>query len=172
MEICRKNISFLSVVLFVAILFRLVVTEAFAHDIHLSVDYDDCQADLNSDGLGEMWYLIDNANGCYHLSDEITTIKYYFAESSPSGYTWTTDISKSVAEQVKNAYAISMKKWNNVYFYSHGSDDIVSKHKIINIVEGTPEDHNLIIYPGKEVGSFALTEKVISSHSDPVISNF
>lgn len=35
----------------------------------------------------------------YHISDEITTIRYYFEENARngSGYTWTTDISEELA---------------------------------------------------------------------------
>ena len=61
--------------------------------------------------------------------------------------TWTTDVSAFVAQEIKNAYAESMKKWNNVYFYSYDDNGILNKHKIINIVEGTATDHNLTIYP-------------------------
>ena len=76
------------------------------------------------------------------------TIKYYFASSvEGSTYTWTTDVSTSVAQEIKNAYAESMKKWNNVYFYSYDDNGILNKHKIINIIEGTATDHNLTIYP-------------------------
>jgi len=40
-----------------------------------------------------------------------------------------------------------MKKWNNVYFYSYDASENVIKNKIINVVEGTEEDHNLSIFP-------------------------
>ena len=113
----RKNVGFSTTMLLVTILFSLVTTKTFAHDNYLIVDYDNCQANLSGDGLNEMWYLIDNGAGCYHLDNEIAEIKYYFSDSSPSGYTWTTDLSETEATQVKEAYAASMKKWNDVYFY-------------------------------------------------------
>lgn len=45
------------------------------------------------------------------------TIKYYFASSvEGSTYTWTTDVSTSVAQEIKNAYAESMK--NGIMYIS------------------------------------------------------
>lgn len=124
----------------------------------LDVIYDDCIYNDSGDGIDETWYILDTPPFCYHLGDEVDTIKYYFEDSSPNGtYTWTTDVSESVAEEIKNAYANSMKKWNNVYFYSYNSDGTVTKHKIINVVEGTALDHNLSIYPGTHPDFFALT---------------
>jgi hypothetical protein len=73
------------------------------------VNYDDCgveentsQAGValsNNEGIDEMWYaLIDEDSFCYHYDHEAYTIKYCFAESSVE------------AEEIKNAYANSMKK--------------------------------------------------------------
>lgn len=85
----------------------------------------------------------------YILSDEVTTIKYYFEETSYNGnVSWTSSgISEEVATDIKNAYANSMKKWNDVCFYYYDSIGHVYKKKIINIVEGNYTDHNLTIYP-------------------------
>ncbi|MBQ7387104.1 MAG: hypothetical protein IJW03_02945 [Clostridia bacterium] len=101
-----------------------------------------------------MWYALYS----YHLGDEVDTIKYYFENSSLDGtYTWTTDVSASVAQEIKDAYANSMKKWNDVYFYSYDSSGVLIKHKIINVVEGTASDHNLSIYPKNSSQYFAST---------------
>ncbi len=76
------------------------------------------------------------------------TIKYYFSNvSQDDTYTWTTDILSTDAQEIKDAYANSMKKWNNIYFYSYNIYGTLEKHKVINIIEGTESDHNLIIYP-------------------------
>lgn len=132
--------------------------QVFAHDAMLNVDYDDCLYEIDSDGIYEMWYALNKSSVCRHISHEEDTIKYYFADSSDGGaYTWTTDVSASVAQDIKNAYAESIKKWNNVYFYSYNDDGVLIKHKIINIVEGTESDHNLIIYPVTGTGSVAST---------------
>ena len=140
--------------------------QVFAHDAMLDVDYDNCIHDASGDGIDETWYILNLASSCSHLSDEDLTIKYYFKESfSDEEYTWTTDVSESVAEEIKNAYANSMKKWNNVYFYSYDSDGTVTKHKIINIVEGTASDHNLLICPDGAVNNFAGTLPVMGSCS-------
>ena len=120
----------------------------FAHAAMLNVDYDDCVYEIGTDGINEMWYVLNKSSVCRHISHEEDTIKYYFADSAEgSTYTWTTDVSTSVAQEIKNAYAESMKKWNNVYFYSYNDYGVLTKHKVINIVEGTEEDHNLTIYP-------------------------
>lgn len=122
--------------------------QVFAHDAMLNVDYDDCIYEIGADGINETWYILNKGSVCRHISHEVDTIKYYFADSvEGSTYTWTTDVSVSVAQEIKNAYAESMKKWNNVYFYSYDDNGILNKHKIINIVEGTATDHNLTIYP-------------------------
>ena len=31
----------------------------FAHNSMLDVDYDNCQKDLNGDGINEMWYILN-----------------------------------------------------------------------------------------------------------------
>ena len=102
----------------------------------------------------------------YHLNESITTIKYYFEECSEldTNYTWTTDIYKyymsqgmtnsdaisqaeTMEEEIKNAYVASMKKWDDVYYYAYDNNGYRTNHKLINIVEGTKDDHNLSIYP-------------------------
>lgn len=141
--------------------------QVFAHEIELNVKYDECLYDENGDSIYEMWYAIeDKYSRYYHINDNVLTIKYYFEESSPSGYTWTTHVSESVAEEIKNAYASSMKKWNNVYFYSYNEDGTVTKNKIINVVEGSNEDYNIKIYPGTSGGSQAKTIPS-SGYSEP-----
>ena len=115
---------------------------------------------LNNNGE-ELLYL----NYARHLDHETTTIKYFFEDSSQYdvNYTWTTDIYKTylqtmseeeallkaeeTAEQIKKDYANSMKKWNNIYYYSYDENGNRISNKVINIVEGTQNDHNLSIYP-------------------------
>ena len=55
--------------------------------------------------------------------------------------------SSTVGDEIKTAYANSMKKWNNVYFYSYNQDGTITKNKLINVVEGSANNHNLTIYP-------------------------
>lgn len=95
-----------------------------------------------------------------HYNHEIATIKYYFesAAENDSTYTWTTDMTIEQANELKEGFANSLKKWNNVYFYSHGSSGNIVKNKIINVVEGTETDHNLSIYPEDGNASFARFE--------------
>ena len=171
----KSNRKFIALIMAIVMIVNFSIFSAikvFAHDAMLNVDYDDCTGINGSDGIDETWYALDVPPFCYHLGDEVNTIKYYFKESSSDGtYTWTTDISESVAQEIKNAYANSMKKWNNVYFYSYNDYGVLTKHKIINVVEGTASDHNLSIYPGTNLRTLASTDVVGSYElieSDPL----
>ena len=125
----------------------LGVIQVFAHAALLEVSYDDCVALNKKDGIDETWYILNKNGSFFHFRHTDNTIKYYFSDKSEDGtYTWTTDVSETVANEIKTAYANSMKKWNNVYFYSFDGENVV-KNKIINVVEGTEDDYNLIIYP-------------------------
>lgn len=64
-----------------------------------------------------------------------------------SSYTWTTEVSQEIANEIKTAYANSMKKWNDVVYYSYDSNGNRIENKIVNIVEGTKDDHDIVIYP-------------------------
>lgn len=134
--------------------------QVFAHSAILEVGYDDCKADDEGDYIDEMWYALGGGETLKHLSHEETTIKYYFNNSSADGfYTWTSNgVSENLAKEIKNAYANSMKKWNNVYFYTYNSDGTVTRNRIVNIVPGTYEDHNLTIYPAWDIEGFAGTD--------------
>lgn len=134
------------------------LTYVSAHESILDVDYDGCiWPNYTSQTETKAWYVLysrreTNENSkCYHISHETQTIKYYFADESSSGYRWDgddyDDISEELAEEIKTCYANSMEKWNNVYFYSYDSAGNVVKNKVINIVEGTSTDNNLVIYP-------------------------
>ncbi len=132
----------------------------FAHEEMLEVTYDDCIFSDYGDDMNEMWYILNWFNEQYHLSQDEYTIRYYFEDSSEDGlYTWTTDISESKAQEIKEAYANSMKKWNNVYFYFYNDDGTVTKNKMINVVEGNESNCNLKIYPSNGLESIASTGK-------------
>ena len=83
----------------------------------LDVKYDDCDDDRAGDGIDEMWYILENDEGCRHISHQETTIKYFFEDDPIKGGCWTVGgISASEAELIKAAIAESMEKWNNVCF--------------------------------------------------------
>lgn len=143
MKLNKRFIAFIMAIVMVVNSSILGAIQVFAHDSMLNVEYDDCIYEIGADGINETWYILNKGSVCRHISHEVDTIKYYYADSADgSTYTWTTDVSASVAQEIKNAYAESMKKWNNVYFYSFNSSGDLVKHKIINIVEGTEADHN------------------------------
>ena len=176
----KSNKKFVALImaLLIVVNFSIYGTlQVFAHDEMLDVTYDNCQADEGNDGIDELWYALSRDSICRHYSDESAVIKYYFedtAENDPTR-TWesyilennydnleniTNDMAENMVEEIKDAYANSMKKWNNVYFYSDGADGVVTKHKVIYVVEGTESDHNLSIYPAS---SIELGEKTIAN---------
>ena len=135
--------------------------QVFAHSAILEVGYDDCDADDEGDDIDEMWYVLGEGTSNKHLSHEVLTIDYSFSPTAAnSTETWETYVSTDVAKEIKNAYAESMKKWNDVYFYTYDSVGVVTKHKIINIVECVDGTPNLIIYPARYINSVATTSHI------------
>lgn len=132
-----------------------------AHEKMLDATYDSCGV---FDEIDRVWYYL-NEKGCYngptydyhHLSQENLILKYFFSEYAylNSSYTWTTDVDLATANEIKTAYVNSMKKWNDVYYYSYDENGKKTKNSIINIVEGTSNDYNIMIYPTNN----ALLEK-------------
>lgn len=132
-----------------------------AHEKMLDVTYDSCGV---FDEIDRVWYYLNEWNcskgptyDYHHLSQETLTLKYFFSEYAylNSSYTWTTDVDLATANEIKTAYVDSMKKWNDVYYYSYNANGKKTKNKIINIVEGTSNDYNIMIYPTNN----ALLEK-------------
>ena len=165
----QKLIAIIMICAIFANLSLVCIVPANAHTSILDVSYDPClwSSNISQLEIDKRWYVIvDSISGCSHISHTTPTIKYYFADESPSGYKWDDDISTELAEEIKACYANSMEKWNNVYFYSYDSDGYVIKNKVINVVEGTEEDHNLVIYPiinPKDGIYFARTEYIEDS---------
>lgn len=170
----RKIINVITTIILFVTLCTSGLIDVYAHEAMLDVIYDNCgveedesnpgEAQSEGDGINEMWYVLTKYSTSRHYSHETNTIKYYFAESSPNGYRWTINLSEEEATEIKNAYANSMKKWNNVYFYSYNSDGSITKNKIINVVEGSESDYNIIVFPGYSTKSIASTNKI--DHSD------
>ena len=139
----------------------------FAHNETLDIVYDPCTGKSHQDAEDEMWYMLVGDDINRHIDDEITTISYYFAEyaENDSSYSWTTDIynkyvdvdkmspedalvkAQATAKEIKEAYANSMKKWNDIYYYSYDSGGNRTKNKIINIVESESSKADITIYP-------------------------
>lgn len=150
MKLNKKTIALIMVFAIIANFSLLGIVPVSAHGSILNITYDPCiwSSYTSQLEINKKWYVLANSNSeYYHISHTVPTIKYYFADESPSGYKWDDDISTELAEEIKTSYANSMKKWNNVYFYSYDSDGDVVKNKVIEIVEGTSTDHNLVIYP-------------------------
>lgn len=153
----RIFIIFIAAVVFINS-FAVGIVPIFAHDIMLNVAYDDCsEAGLDrddpnvtyvpEDGINETWYSLIRYSECRHIGNETNTIKYYFEEIPDDDEIWNKGYTKSDIEEIKTAYANSMKKWNNVYYYSYNPDGTITKKKIINIIEGdsSEQGHNLTI---------------------------
>ena len=162
----RKCIS-LVVILVLILNYSIFFTfQAFAHEASLGVIYDDC---FDCDGaIDEKWYVIVYPGiKCYHISHKVQTIKYYFADNPESGYGWD-DVPDGAGDEIKSSYAESMKKWNNVYVYLNDSAGNVIKNKVINIVEGTLTDHNLIIYPTNDVNDSIAHAEIVSGSEETI----
>ena len=102
----------------------------FAHNSMLDVDYDNCQNNPNGDGINEMWYVLQDDSYNLHYSHETTTITYRFVDDPAAGYSWKPNGKpEALGNEIKALYATSMKKWNNVYFYSYNTDGTITKNK-------------------------------------------
>ncbi len=159
MKNTKKFITVLMTTVLLFNFFTFNIFPTYAHDAMLDVIYDVCIESIG-DGIDELWYVVNGVYASKHYDHETDTIKYYFEPSAAEGYTWTTDVSENVANEIKTAYANSMKKWNNVYFYSYDTSGNIVKNKIINIIEGTATDHNLSIYPKSGREYIALTDSI------------
>jgi len=132
--------------------------DVYSHSSKLNVVYDNCTPNLNGDGVDEMWYVLDaksennasnvNYSISTHLPTEKKIIEYYFEPTNENGISWTNyGLAPEKIDELKIAFANSMKKWNNVCFYSYDSEGNVIKNKVIEVKEGTLSSHNLSIYP-------------------------
>lgn len=160
--IYKSSINFLLIATVVLSFFSLIDRKShepvFAHDYELNVMYDSCQSAqyVNSNNIGdgenEMWYFLTSpwAGKSHHLpnSSSTTEVKYYISDASPNGdVSWNDIVCSTRREYVKNTFINSILKWNNVYFYKQNGSNYISKHKLVNITEGTSSNHNLAIYP-------------------------
>ena len=118
-----------------------------------------------------------------HLPQYMLTVRYCFADSAreDSNYTWTTDILKEyrktmseeealeeaekTAEEIKKAYADSMKKWNDIYYYSYDENGTRTARKIINIEEGTADTADIIIYP---INHYEVDDNPLTTHNEDI----
>ena len=148
----------------------------FAHEVQLDVMYDFCipeyYVDSNDigDGEDEKWYELvknDITRHLPHPSSGVSEIKYYLSETAydPNDLSsWNDIIDSTRREYVKTSFVNSLKKWNNINFYNYSSNSFITKHRIVNITEGTSSNHNLTIYPlNNYYGAYASCNSVSSS---------
>ena len=62
-----------------------------AHSIELNIDYDECIASTNNDGIDEIWYYLYHMNNqnkltYRHIDEEVETISYFFEEKNMLDY--------------------------------------------------------------------------------------
>ena len=84
MKVFSKIIVFILIVVFLSTNSILIV----GHENMLDLEYDECGVPRDQhgqieliDGEDELWYWLNNGDSEYHISDEVQTIKYYFAET-------------------------------------------------------------------------------------------
>ena len=164
--------------------------EVLAHFEEIDVTFDECiPVDYNegNDGINEKWfeyYPLDETSPTYHFYATSTfstqTIKYYFNETEQINnnnsnlsydelYKWDTDITTSEAIDLKNKYSDSMERWNNIYIYNIDNNNYAIKRKLVNIIEGTANDNNIIIYPTDSTDSVADTIYCDDDEDDTII---
>ncbi len=150
-------------------LYRISSNNVFGSQTLVDVGYDDCVADDSGDSEQERWYYLNEfgySHGTsftyFHLPTNKTTLSYFFANSAfnDSDYHWNTDVTDDVANEIRTAFANSMMKWNNVRFYYYNEYGNRTEVQLINVVEGTDEDHDLTIYPApSSLEAFAATQQ-------------
>ena len=165
----KKLMLLLIFILTIITLYRISSIYVFGSQTLVDVGYDDCVADSSGDSEQERWYYLNESYYSrgpsflyYHLPTDKTTITYYFSECAKDdvSYTWTTDVTVEIANEIKTAFANSMEKWNNVYFFQYDIYGNRTSKKIINVVEGTETNHDLTIYPApSSLGAFAVTQQ-------------
>ena len=106
MKIKRCFLTFAAFFIIFAQIFTIGLFPVYAHESIIDVNYDNCILDEhNSDGIDEMWYILESSVGFRHVGHEVSTIRYYFEETNPlTGCTWIPDGEPEVvAEEIKNA---------------------------------------------------------------------
>ncbi len=144
-----------------------------AHNANLDVEYDNCvpESYVDSDNIGagydELWYKMSPAS---HIGHNISTIKYYIApcQELNEEETWEKSIGEEKAAWIKAYIRKGIEKWNDVYFYSYNASGVATRTKLVNIVEGTANDYNVIIYPTGFV-YFGHTEGIPQSADDTYV---
>ena len=129
-------------------------TALFAHDAQLEVLYDFCipdPYDSNTGDIGdcedEKWYLLDDGSETRHIGDcyDVPQISYYIYDSSADGY-----IADPIRrEHVKNCLINGILKWNNIYLYKQASIGTITKHKLVEMYEGSASNHHISIFPNE-----------------------
>ena len=164
MKLIKKIISFILVLFLIANFSTFASISAFAHSTMLNIEYDPCNGQKGSDGADEMWYVLERDGINRHISHEVETVRYYFAD--------TTDWipfrhSDEVGEEIKETIANSIEKWNNVYFYSYNADGTITKNKLINLEQVTSGPYELLIAPDDGIMNPANTQPNEPTSSDP-----
>lgn len=124
------------------------------HPTILNYDDNECShSTVDEEDLSR--FSLEQNNFQYHFphsNSGESTIKYYINATSlhDSTLTWYYNMPASyIGDQVKQNFINSILKWNNIYFYEYLSTNLLTKRKIVNIIEGTLDDHNVLIHPEK-----------------------
>ncbi len=134
-------------------------TALFAHDAQLEVLYDFCipdPYDSNTGDIGdsedEKWYLLDSGSETRHIGDcyDVPQISYYIYDSSTDGnISWNYIADPIRREHVKNCLINGILKWNNIYLYKQASAGTITKHKLVEMYEGSASNHHISIFPNE-----------------------
>ena len=164
MKFNKRFISFAVTLIIIFSFFTANSIPVLAHGTVLDVIYDDCIGIADNDGIDEMWYVLERGDISHHISHETTTIRYRFEEDPE----WIpVGLPEAVGEEIKEAFSNSIEKWNNIYFYSYNSNGTITKRKLINIVEVTSGECEVIIRPDTDMMPIARTAPDIDGTENP-----
>lgn len=138
-----------------------------AHSSNLEVEYDNCvpsqyvDSSNIGDGYNEKWYSLSKNNKMKHIANNqysVTTIRYYFYNESLYGnIKWSEYLSDRQIYEFKQNFINSMEKWNHIFLY-YDNGNYYSTMKLVKIIEGTEDNHNIAIRPVNE-GDIAQTKQ-------------
>ena len=176
MKFTRSFFTIIMTIILVANCSTFGTIHAFAHEEELDVSYDNCFDVANEEDPNEKWYIISIPDAGWHYDHNESTITYRFEDIPESSPIWD-DVTEETVESIKIAYANSMKKWNDVYFYSYNLDGTITKNKIINIVEADPNDVecnitiNFATNMGNEIANTGYVENSVTNPEEDTINN-
>lgn len=119
--------------------------------------YNECSHVSTPDDESKSWFSLNQSGQQHHFphsTDGVSTIKYHVSNTSLYNPTLTWDYNMPngyLGDEVKQNLVNSILKWNRIYFYSYSTTQVLTKKKLVNIIEGNSSDYDVIIHPEKTI---------------------